>query len=701
MIDLWTEASRDVEAEHSALRMAQAKVAVAGLWPFLALAQSESEFEHRLALAADHIANAVPVDLLHNIHESLRADYLTVTAKDAEGEEEADDEDDDGKPDWLQKKIQGEAAYFHAGLGAWVAVDGGEAIPDENKPTQQELARERIGLTTDPHEDPEEEGYWNSLGNHQEGQAAADPTQYHGAYYHAGRREWITAAVEEGSGGGNPYYFTGGPEGGPNTGQTNQFPPHPTGADPVDPINGEYPAQPQPWTVPPGGEWREEPMNFNPPGGGHHPASRLPFAHAAEVGDQTRCANCRGPIKMVKVSWGSGKSWTHTGEHGLAGDDDHEPIPARNAAYKLAEEGVEGRPGPNPHYFSGGGEGVGGDGPSGFPVQPPPGDPEDRVNELYANPVQPEQDYGNKVAGLIFEGLTPDNPAPDSNKLQGTEFASSEERERWNTAEDPNAQQGPRDSSPSPTASLRHTAPGGGEHPPYRVEKTDGGYHVVNGKGESKSDHPQSKEQAEAQQRALYANTHESRRAGFFHDPADPGVHTVAVGSNPFADFMKDPTGAGAGGGGGMTDEGPGAATSNPNAPALPGAPQPGVTPATTAPRQVPGGGPSASDDAAKQHADQRGTAMASLRFFAEEEDARGLPTAEDPTGLGDEYRERTINGPIESRPRQPMDHRNVNTPQKPGDQIPTVSSPGPEPRDERREAARVAAWAVEGLVSA
>lgn len=65
-----------------------------------------------------------------------------------------------------------------------------------------------------------------------------------------------------------------------------------------------------------------------------------------------------------------------------------------------------------------------------------------------------------------------------------------------------------REESPNFTeASVRHTAPGGGEHAPYRIEKIDGRYFVVNDKGEKKEGKGYaSKEEARQHQKALYAN---------------------------------------------------------------------------------------------------------------------------------------------------------------------------------------------------
>lgn len=55
MSDLWTEASRDVEAEERELAYHRASAAMEGLWPWLAVARSEAELEHRKALAVESL----------------------------------------------------------------------------------------------------------------------------------------------------------------------------------------------------------------------------------------------------------------------------------------------------------------------------------------------------------------------------------------------------------------------------------------------------------------------------------------------------------------------------------------------------------------------------------------------------------------------------------------------------------------------
>lgn len=72
-------------------------------------------------------------------------------------------------------------------------------------------------------------------------------------------------------------------------------------------------------------------------------------------------------------------------------------------------------------------------------------------------------------------------------------------------------QEGPFSGFNNPKAEhLVHQAPGGGVHGPYKLEKEDGGYDVVNALGESKGHHD-TKGEAREQQKAMYANIPEAR----------------------------------------------------------------------------------------------------------------------------------------------------------------------------------------------
>lgn len=79
---LWTEASRDVEAETALRSLTSARVRVAGTWPFLAAATDEGDFDNRLALVEAKIEEAAdgtgtsPVVLA----QSLRTDWQQLVA---------------------------------------------------------------------------------------------------------------------------------------------------------------------------------------------------------------------------------------------------------------------------------------------------------------------------------------------------------------------------------------------------------------------------------------------------------------------------------------------------------------------------------------------------------------------------------------------------------------------------------------------
>jgi len=60
---MWDNAVRDQDAEQAREGFLRAKIATAGVWPFLAAAETEPEFDQRLALMADRIAASC--DLMH------------------------------------------------------------------------------------------------------------------------------------------------------------------------------------------------------------------------------------------------------------------------------------------------------------------------------------------------------------------------------------------------------------------------------------------------------------------------------------------------------------------------------------------------------------------------------------------------------------------------------------------------------------
>lgn len=74
---LWTEASRDVEAETRLRALTAARVRAAAFWPFLAAAGDQADFENRLALAEAKIAAAADSTGLsaEALADSLREDF--------------------------------------------------------------------------------------------------------------------------------------------------------------------------------------------------------------------------------------------------------------------------------------------------------------------------------------------------------------------------------------------------------------------------------------------------------------------------------------------------------------------------------------------------------------------------------------------------------------------------------------------------
>lgn len=74
--DLWVTASQDVAQELEHERMVRAKVAASAVWPFLSVAQSESEFGHRLALCEEQLDVLFPeAGFRDQVTASLREDY--------------------------------------------------------------------------------------------------------------------------------------------------------------------------------------------------------------------------------------------------------------------------------------------------------------------------------------------------------------------------------------------------------------------------------------------------------------------------------------------------------------------------------------------------------------------------------------------------------------------------------------------------
>jgi hypothetical protein len=224
-IDLWVEASRDLDADMEHERMVRAKVAASAVWPFLSAAATEREFGHRLALCEGQLVTLFPEqDFRSRVASALQRDYL----------------------------------IFKGAAVEDLWADFTKTAAEESEPG--------------------------------EAQATGSPS--------------------------NPYYFSGGPEAGPNTASDGQFAQFPAGPDPVDPMNGMFPMQPGTWTVPPNAAWVDRPMQLG--------------AHQGSAG--------------------------------------------------YVDEGVQTGPGPNPDYFAGGSAGVAGDQQNGFPADVSLPEPDERVD---------------------------------------------------------------------------------------------------------------------------------------------------------------------------------------------------------------------------------------------------------------------------------------------------------------------------------
>jgi hypothetical protein len=85
---VFDEASRDHEAEDLLVRQAAARAETQGVWPFLALAQSEDEFGHRLALAEDRLSAIASRHGLsyEDVTAPLREGFAVLHPKAAAGE---------------------------------------------------------------------------------------------------------------------------------------------------------------------------------------------------------------------------------------------------------------------------------------------------------------------------------------------------------------------------------------------------------------------------------------------------------------------------------------------------------------------------------------------------------------------------------------------------------------------------------------
>lgn len=213
-VDLWTEASRDLEAEEADQRMTRAKVATASLWPFLALAQSESEFDHRLALASDRFVQKVDADLLEPLLASLREDFkLASSSEEDEAEEESTEDKGEWQKPWEKKGSLEPLQVFHVASGRWITVQATDSPMTRDNPQGNDAYFE------DETEEGPNTGQTGQFPQHPTGADPADPIN---SMFPAQPSPWTPANnwVERPmnfapykSAAGNPNFFSGGPEG--------------------------------------------------------------------------------------------------------------------------------------------------------------------------------------------------------------------------------------------------------------------------------------------------------------------------------------------------------------------------------------------------------------------------------------------------------------------------------------------------------
>lgn len=659
MSDLWVEASRDIEAENATTELTLAKMATASIWPFLALARSEMEFGHRMALAEPQIESLVPSPVVRDqVIASFREDFQSVT----------------GLPHQAKAPESVEELRKHRNL---------EGLK----------AKEEAG------KDDEDEGDGKKTGSLE--------------FYHAGLNRWVTAV--ENPGAPNPSSADHTPEAGPATGVESYH--FPTAApDPVDPINGEFPLQPSAWTVPPDKAWVERPMQFNPPEGGHQAAVGNPAQPTVPVGQDSHYTD-----EGVETGTGPNSNFFAGGTEGATGDpqssfpadvslpEEDERVdwynntpPQPITAYKHPgpDSGEEANRQRTNHGVCAGDD-------CGRPVYRKGNawhhleGEQDHYVLLHAyHPwVQQQMDRltANKQAGFQRQAfpfrsgdrvsLTRDHHDPESGVAlpEGHETTvdhvteAGADGERWLGLHHPTE---PNSVVYVPSGlvrhSVRHTAPGGGEHAPYKVKQVDGGYAVFNAKGERKNEEPKSEEDARQFQKALYSNvpgaSEEAKKTGSFFDPADPGVRMIRRADVSSSDMgtgtqsaSTDPSTGAAGAAGGST----------PNVPPsmVPGGPGAEAMPQTIPNASVSqnpfaqgGGGGGGAAPAAQ-------TVPPVTGMHRQADEYRGRPTSESPSGVADEYDSNTWEGPARQRPMQNAADRGINTPQRAREPIPQMSS--------------------------
>lgn len=612
-IDLWTEASRDLEAEHAQLRLFEAQQRTADLWPFVALAQTDEELNHRIALIQDTLTARVP-DI--SLHGAL---------------------------------IEGLTANMH--------IQGYSADLDDDTGGAGEPETSSSGFATDGSSLQDQDG-------------TPDVTaSKHLQIWNVAQRRW--AAAEETP--GNPAYFSGGQELGPNTGNTGTYPVEVDGPDPWNPINGKlplpptnvippanrFPAQPQPWTVPPDKQWIEHPMNF-----GAGPS-------AAHSGLKTH-AGYGQPMVGIEFPADGVMRTLHTAGTPQSPRDGFQPEQA------------------NPFYFSEGRTGLESEESAGFPIDQALPEPDERV-DLYQHATPATGGAGDnhpgEFAGPAVNFTVPPQYVTSARNnggacascgrpvyRQGSKWHHLDEHLRGDhqvmlDANHPWVQQMAHSSAKAAEPRIRKVRGGyavftpGGERQTkamlysaalkvkqanqYIHQQSDGQW-VITQKGTGKVlSHHDSKEMAEEAFSAMEMHKHEGSRLIFTADGSDPsaaaGMGMPSTGGSP----MQTP------------------------APPVPPSMTQGAAGAEAMPPMAkPPVGSGNPTTASRASLDPR---VAVLFHVADE--VRGRPTNENPGGVPDEFDANTWEGPLKTHPRQSPEQRGINTPQLPRSPIPQISS--------------------------
>jgi hypothetical protein len=818
---MWDNAVRDRDAEEAREALVRSKVAVAGLWPFLAAAATKDEFGHRLALQLDTITSRVSTEQLDSVVSSLAEDWDTLhearldearlqveaaskVASDqdpmvypavamyttAAGDDHHYQVDHIASPSWLKTihrgadqdqarqaarefalsqgmplyvdghRVEGRVhvgqEFFHVASGTWmpvrqpISVAAAMVAPDEVRDQFKGLheicagtGMRAHGATHDcPHcgqTVPTTGGkggktfamtHWAPGAGIFDKQSAFTPDPSDAQRYN---RYPVTPSPQTGGSVAGPPSSTIGPDG-----------------FPIDLGEGEQRSQeayqrqltPGAWTVPPGGEWRD---STRPNAATGMPQGQYPGANNAA-----------------------------------------------QASLRTAGEGVVPTPGPNPNYFSQGTQGLAG--PNSFPEGPGPEPKTDnRVDDVYgAVPPVPSsgstqgqtdgQGYSRQGVEASFQALANQYVQKQGDKWVVLQKGTGKVLSHHDSQEDAeasfrgmmwNKHKGSQEPRPFAEAgaphiaafndshvtdyvnwakreghdpdhpktlkryealpgigrahtnhiadqlyigggdenwrqhtSVHHTAPGGGEHAPYRIEKVDGGYAVFNDKGERKNEEPKSHEQARQFQKALYKNVpgaSESAKEDEAKKTAATDGRIVGHCDNCHApvrwhqgdgehELRHLHNGSNQCDHGGMSAKTSGVVVTGwgerEQALLLAGM--------AAFDRQAnaqfgygANDSPMATPDPNVPQADDPNdpSQMSNVTGMRRQADALESPTSDNPTGRGeDEFRAKNWDAYTRQRPMQSAEERNVNTPVLPQEPIRTLDTNGPRERGDQDE---------------